>query len=76
MQFADDAAREIEDILIDKDTGAIIHYVVETDPESIFRAARRTVPAARVTVEEDGQITAALRLRELEDLQIYDPALL
>jgi hypothetical protein len=46
-------------------------------PESIFRAARRTVPAARVMIdEENGGITAALRLRELDDLQVYDPALL
>jgi hypothetical protein len=76
MVFADDASREIDDILIDRDTGAVIHYVVETDANSIFRAERRTVPADRVTIADDGQVSAALRLRELADVQTYDPALL
>lgn len=76
MVFADDSAREIDDILIDRDTGAVIHYVVETDESSIFRGEPRTVPAARVSIADDGQVTAALRLAELEDVQIYDPELL
>ena len=76
MLFSDDTTREIEDILIDRDTGAIVHYVVETDEDSIFKAERRTVPAARVSIADDGQVTAALRLRELDDVQVYDPALL
>lgn len=76
MEFADDTLREINDILIDRDTGAIVHYVVETDEDSIFRAERRTVPAARVTIADDGRVTAALRLRELDDMQLYDSALL
>ena len=76
MLFADDTSREIDDILIDRDTGAVVHYVIETDEDSIFRAQRRTVPAARVSIEDDGQVTAALRLGELADVQIYDPALL
>ena len=37
---------------------------------------RRTVPAARVTIADDGRVTAALRLRELDDMQLYDSALL
>jgi hypothetical protein len=76
MVFTDDATREIEDILLDRDTGAVIHYVIETDEDSVFRTARRTVPAARVSIADDGRVTAALRLREVDEAQIYDPALL
>ena len=76
MLFSDDTTREVDDILIDRDTGAVNYYVVETDEDSIFGAERRTVPAARVSIADDGQLTAALRLRELDDIQTYDPALL
>lgn len=76
MLFADDTTREIADLLIDRDTGAIIHYVVETDEGSIYRGEPRTVPAARVSIGDDGQVMAALSLSELDGVQIYDPALL
>jgi hypothetical protein len=76
MVFADDTTREIDDILIDRDTGAVAHYVIETDEGSIFGGERRTVPAARVSIADDGQVTAALRLRELDGVQVYDAALL
>ena len=75
MQFVD-ATREIDDLLIDRDTGAIVHYVVDTDPDALFGGETRTVPAARVTIADNGRISAALPLRELDSMQSYDPALL
>ena len=78
MLFVGNDARQIEDLLIDKDTGAVIHYVVETEDanSSLFDSERRTVPAARVRIEEDGDVVAALEISELPHVQLYDPALL
>lgn len=50
MYFAPDEPRRIEDMLIDRETGEVVHYVVETDRNAIFRADRRTVPAEQVTI--------------------------
>ncbi|MBN1239106.1 MAG: hypothetical protein JXB36_11425 [Gammaproteobacteria bacterium] len=76
MHFSGETEREIETLLIDRDTGAVTHYVVETDPDTLFRTARRTVPADSVTVDEEGVISASMQLAELEDVQEYDSTLL
>lgn len=78
MLFVGNDAREIEDILIDKDTGAVIHYVVETKmgDSSLLDSERRTVPAARVKIDDDGDVVAALEISELAHVQVYDSALL
>ena len=78
MLFVGNDAREIEDVLIDKDTGAVLHYVVETETSdsSLLDSERRTVPAARVEIDDDGDVVAALEISELAHVQIYDPALL
>ena len=76
LQFADGSTRQLEDILIDKDTGAVTHYVVETDPDSVFRTERRTVPAAEVMIADDGEVSSTLRLAELQGSQVYDRELL
>jgi hypothetical protein len=76
MQFLGNDVREIEDILLDKDTGAILHYVVATEMGSLLDPERRTIPAARVAIEDDGSIVAALETTEIESVQIYDPELL
>lgn len=76
MRFSGDAEREIEDILIDRDTGAVTHFVIETDEDSVFRAQRRTVPADMVMIDESGGIVASLQLAELDNVQDYEPTLL
>jgi hypothetical protein len=76
MAFPGGNSRQLEDILIDKDTGVVTHYVVETDPDSIFRAERRTVPASEVMIGEDGAVSATVQLAELHALQLYDQELL
>ncbi|MBN1240984.1 MAG: hypothetical protein JXB36_20970 [Gammaproteobacteria bacterium] len=76
MRFSGNAEREIEDILIDRDTGAVTHFVVETEENSVFRAQRRTVPADSVMIDETGTVVASMQLAELDNIQDYEPALL
>lgn len=53
MMFADGQMREIDDILFDPDTGALQHYVVEFDTESLYTEDTRLVPAAMVSLDEE-----------------------
>jgi hypothetical protein len=76
MQLADNDLRQIEDILIDLDTGAVAHYVIETNAETLFNQDRRTVPANRVTIEDDGDVVASVGVDELDPLQQYPRELL
>jgi hypothetical protein len=76
MQLANNDVRQIEDILIDLDTGAVAHYVIETNAETLFNMDRRTVPADRVRIEEDGDVVASVGVSELDPLQQYPRELL
>jgi sporulation protein YlmC with PRC-barrel domain len=76
MQLAGNDLRQIEDILIDLDTGAVAHYVIETNAETLFNQDRRTVPASRVTIEEDGDVVASVGMDELDPVQQYPRELL
>lgn len=76
LEFSGDQLREVRDLLIDKDSGAVRYYVVETDNEAMFGTEPRTIPADRVTIEDDGRLTTALRLEQLDSMQVYDSALL
>ena len=76
MQLANNDVRQIEDILIDRDTGAVAQYVIETNAETLFNLERRTVPADRVTIEQDGDVLASVGVAELDPLQQYPRELL
>lgn len=76
IEFEDGVTLEIGDLLIDRRGGEVTHYVVETDASAVFESARRTVPADRVEVRDDGRRVASVRVDELDALQGFDPGLL
>lgn len=76
LYFTEDTSRRIEDLLIDRESGEVLHYVIEADPEAIFSANRRTVPADQISIDEEGRITAEIQLAGLDDVQEYDSELL
>lgn len=76
LYFSEEISRRIEDLLIDRETGEILHYVVETDPEAIFSADLRTVPAEQISIDDSGQITASIELAALDEVQEFDSDLL
>lgn len=55
--FSDETEREIEDILFNPSTGAVTHYVVQMDEESLFATDSRRVPASMVSISEQGEIS-------------------
>lgn len=76
IDFEGAAAVEIKNMFVDRETGDVTHYVVETDPAAIFRSERRTVPADRVVIGEDGGLAVELDLEALEGLQEFDQRVL
>lgn len=76
MYFSEEDARRVEDVLIDRETGEITDYVVETQPDTLFRDARRTVPAERVEISGEGRISASVEVAELDEVQEYESGLL
>lgn len=74
--FSEEEARRVEDLLLDRESGEVLHYVVEMDPDAIFSADRRTVPAEQVRIDDQGEVTATVELAGLDDVQQYDSELL
>jgi hypothetical protein len=76
LYFAGDDWRRIEDMLIDRDTGQVTHYVINMNRESLFNENPLAVPAEVVELGQDGLITAPMDLAKLAGMQDYDVALL
>lgn len=77
VQFADGATRRITDILIDRQTGAVTHYVVSAASDSLLAPGRRAIPADRVSIGDGGIVTAATDLDgAMRIAQEYDRAFL
>jgi hypothetical protein len=76
LYFEGDDWRTIEDLLVDRDTGQVTHYVIEMNQQSLFNENPLAVPAELVTIENGSLITAPLDLAELAGMQEYDLALL
>lgn len=77
LEFENDETREIDDLLIERETGAITHFVVEMNAEALFDVDERTIPADRVSIGEEGSIAASMDIRGVEEIaQEYDPAFL
>ncbi|MBN1240985.1 MAG: hypothetical protein JXB36_20975 [Gammaproteobacteria bacterium] len=76
IRFGDGAAVEVHNLLVDRRTGAVTHYVIEIDPEAIFRSERRAVPADQVSIGDGGELAVAISLEALEDMQDFDSELL
>lgn len=77
LQFSDDETRRIRDVLVDRDTGALTHYVVDMDADSLFDVDRRTLPADMVSIDEDGAVVASTDVAGVDQVdQEFDPAFL
>lgn len=72
IEFADGTIREVEDILIQPETGKITHYVVAMDPDEFFDEELRTIRANQVKVSNEGNIRADLNADEVEQQQDFD----
>lgn len=73
LHFPNEASREIEDMLIDRQTGAVTHWIVDMEDDSLFSAERRAIPVDRISIEEDEDLSTQIDLATLDDLQEYDP---
>jgi len=66
---------EIEDMLIDPETGAVTHFVIGTDEGVLFSGERRAIRATQVEFE-NGEYSTDLKIAQIEQKQPYDPGLL
>jgi sporulation protein YlmC with PRC-barrel domain len=66
---------EIEDMLVDRDTGRITHFVIGSVEDSFFSPERRAVAADKVMFR-NGEFRTTLSYAQIEGRQPYDPGLL
>jgi hypothetical protein len=66
---------EIEDLLINRDTGNVAYFVIGAEENALFSDERRAVPANRVTFR-NGEFRTSMPWSAIEDRQPYDPGLL
>lgn len=77
MHFGDGQARRIVDILANRQTGEITHFVVDMETDSLFSADRRTIPADMVSIDEKGAVSASADIpTALAMAPDYDPVYL
>ncbi len=70
VSFAGEETRPLEDILIDRQTGRITHYVVNNNPDAWFNDEPRAIPAAEVAISDEGEVTASTEFAALEPVEI------
>lgn len=73
LRFSDGETREVEDMLIDPESGRVTHYVVQMNTESLFDEQSRTIRVTNVKIGNDGTLTANMPLADVEKSQDYDP---
>lgn len=77
MYFSDDETREIVDVLIDRETGELTHYVVEMEQTSLFNRELRAIPADSVEIDEAGGVHATIGVGGVAQVaQPYDESFL
>lgn len=66
-----DAARthEVEDMLIDRETGEILGYVVNRNPDSWFNDQPAMIPPQQVSIGPGGNVTTGAEIAALESLK-------
>lgn len=70
VAFADDQTREIEDVLIDRKTGKVTSLIVNENPEAFFNDRPLRLPLERVSIGENGALTAGVQLSSLEAIEL------
>lgn len=77
LHFSDGETRTITDLLVDRDTGVVTHFVVDMEAQSLFDMDRRSIPADMVEIDAGGTVTASTDIRGVDEItQQYDPGLL
>ena len=69
VSFEGDQSRAVEDVLIDRETGQITHYVVNMNPDSWFNDQPHALAADQVTIEDDGNVTTSAEFAALEPIE-------
>ncbi|MFW6093944.1 MAG: hypothetical protein ACODAC_08230 [Pseudomonadota bacterium] len=69
VTFAGDESRQIEDVLFDRETGEIVGYVVNENPDSFFNDEPRLVSAGEVEITDDGEVDAETEFAALEPVE-------
>ena len=72
LYFSTGDSREVENVLIDRKTGALAAYVVDMDKSSLFGARLRAIPASKVTFR-DGRLSTNVSLQSVDGMLKYDP---
>lgn len=68
--FADgQQVREVEDILVDRESGKILGYVVNRNPDAWFNEEPLMVPPHEITIRSDGNVTTGAEFAALESLK-------
>lgn len=75
LRFSGDEGveREIEDVLIDRRTGEITHYVVAMDEDSLFNLTPRAIPAEEIDIDAQGNLTTDVTLNNAREMAQIDP---
>jgi hypothetical protein len=76
VMFGNDKVRSLSDILVHPKNGKVTHFVVEMNPDAIFTEEPRAIPANRVRIAEDGQMSASVDLSEAQKMTQYDRTML
>lgn len=77
VMFENEELREVEDLLIDRDNGEIVYFVVDMEAESLFDSDRRAIPADMISIQDDGSLVASTSIQGVDDIsQEYDEAYL
>lgn len=73
----DNVMREVEDLLINRQTGEITHYVIAMDEESLFNVEPRAIPVENIRFDTDNnRLVTDVRLDNVEQMAYYAPEFL
>ena len=69
VTFEGDQSRPLEDVLIDRRTGAISGYVVNSNPDAWFNEDPRIIPPDQVTIGDQGEVSTTAEFASLETVE-------
>ena len=67
--FAGDQTRDIEDVLIDRESGRLQGFVVNEDPDALFNVEPRMIPVDEVDIGAGGNVTTSAEFAALEAIE-------
>ncbi|HEX5418477.1 MAG TPA: hypothetical protein VFY39_00625 [Gammaproteobacteria bacterium] len=75
LYFSGVGSRQIKDILIDRQSGKVMYYVVDMEPDSLFDAQPRTIPADKVSIDK-ARVSTSIDFQAVDNLQKFNAAFL